>query len=36
MCVDGNILDSRIWKNYETNMFFIVDLRLKLVLCMSM
>ena len=23
MCVDGNILDSRISENYETNMFFI-------------
>ena len=23
MCVDGDILDSRIWENYETNMFFI-------------
>ena len=34
MCVDGDIFDSRIWNNYETNMFFIffyVDLRSKLV-----
>ena len=23
MCVYSDILDSRIWKNYETNMFFI-------------
>ena len=23
MCVDGDILDSRIWKNYETNVFFL-------------
>ena len=23
MCMDGDILDSRIWENYETNMFFI-------------
>ena len=23
MCVDGDILDSRIWENYEINMFFI-------------
>ena len=23
MCVDGDILDSGIWENYETNMFFI-------------
>ena len=22
MCMDGDILDSRIWKNYETNIFF--------------
>ena len=22
MCVDGDNLDSRIWKNYEINMFF--------------
>ena len=34
MCVYGDILDSRIWKNYETNMFFHifdVDLISKLV-----
>ena len=38
MCVDGDILDSRMWKNYETNIFFHVfdvDLRSKLVLCMN-
>ena len=38
MYVDGDILDSRIWENYETNMFsifFYVDLRSKLVLCMN-
>ena len=23
MCMDGDILDSGIWKNYETNIFFI-------------
>ena len=23
MCADDNILDSRVWENYETNMFFI-------------
>ena len=23
MYVDGDVLDSRIWKNYETNIFFI-------------
>jgi len=23
MCVDGDILDTRIWKNYETNIIFI-------------
>ena len=23
MCVDGDNLDSRIWKNYEINMFFL-------------
>ena len=22
MCADGDILDSRIWENYETIMFF--------------
>ena len=22
MCVNGDILDSKIWENYETNMFF--------------
>ena len=21
MCVDGDILDSRIWENYDTNIF---------------
>ena len=34
MCVNGGILDSRIWENYETNMFFhifYVDLISKLV-----
>ena len=38
MCVGGDILDSRIWENYKTNIFhiFYVDLRLKLVLCMNM
>ena len=39
MCVYGDILDSRIWKNYETNMFFYifdVDLRLNLVIYMNM
>ena len=42
MCVNGDILDSRIWENYETNMFFFlkyisdVNLRLKLASCMNM
>ena len=34
MYVYGDILDSKIWKNYETNLFFHifdVHLRLKLV-----
>ena len=34
MCVDGDNLDSRIWKNYEINMFFLffyMDLGSKLV-----
>ena len=38
MCIDDDILDLRTWKNYETNIFFIffyVDLRSKLVLCMN-
>ena len=38
MCVDGDILDSRILKNYETNIFFHIfdmDLRSKLVLHMN-
>ena len=34
MCVYGDILDSKIWKNYETNVFFHIfdmDLGSKLV-----
>ena len=39
MCMNGDILDSRILENYETNMFFTffyVDIRSKLVSCMNL
>ena len=40
MCMDGDVLDSWIWENYETNNFFFhildVDLKSKLVSCMNM
>ena len=30
MCVYSDILDSRIWKNYETNLFFIFFIWIKI------